>query len=167
MLMWSLEQDEVLLWQGRPAPRCYLFRFWRSQLVALIVLLLGWVLFWQGRQHDVNLLALIFFLALFLSALVAGPLRLIYLRRHWETLFYAVSDRRLLVQSGSKKQIVSYPWLLLDAIAFHPSTDQLADIELTFTDSRRLVLECLEEPRTCLRALPLTAANSLEKKTPV
>ncbi|MBD1399078.1 hypothetical protein [Pelovirga terrestris] len=167
MLIWPLEQDEVLLWQGRPAPRCYLFRCWRGQLVTLIVLLFVGAFFRQVRQQDVTSMTLIFFLALFLLALVYGPLRLIYLRWHWETLFYAVSDRRLLVRSGSNKQMVSYPWLLLDAIVVHPYTDQLADIELTFADSRRVVLACLEEPRTCLRALPLPAANSPEKNTSV
>lgn len=159
MLIWPLEQDEVLLWQGRPAPRCYLFRYWLSQLVALIVLLLVGAFFWQGRQHDINFLALIFFLALFLLALVYGPLRLLYLRWHWETLFYAVSDQRLLVRYGYNKHIVSYPWGMLDDIVTHPHTNQLADIELTFSDSRRVVLECLEEPETCLRALPLKATN--------
>jgi hypothetical protein len=159
MLIWPLEQDENLLWQGRPAPRCYIFRYWRSQLVAHIVLLSVGAFFWHGRQQDLTFLALIFFLALLLMSLVCGPLRLIYLRWHWETLFYAFSDRRLLVRHGNNRQIVSYSWRLLDAIILHPYTDQLADIELAFTDSRRMVLECLEEPETCLRALPPTTSN--------
>ena len=109
---------------------------------------------------------LIFCLVLLLLALVGGPLRLIYLRWHWETLFYAVSDRRLLVRHGSHQQIVSYPWRTLDAIVLHPYTDHLADIELKFSDTQPVVLECLEEPGACLRALPLAAANPPEGNPP-
>ena len=28
-VQWPLEEDETLLWQGRPAPRCYTFRNWK------------------------------------------------------------------------------------------------------------------------------------------
>jgi hypothetical protein len=122
---------------------------------------------WQGRDHDVTPWLLVFLLVLFLLALVCGPVRLIYLRWRWETLFYAISDQRLLVRPGSNKQTVSYPWLMLYAIALHPYTDHLADIELKFTDSQRVVLECLEEPGTCLRVLSALAANSPEQQDPV
>lgn len=167
MLIWPLEEDEVILWQGRPAPRCYLFRYWRSQLVALIILLFVGAFFWQTRQHAVALSTLVFLLVLLLPALVFGPLRLVYLRWRWETIFYAVTDRRLLVRQGRNKQTVSYPWLSLHAMVLHPYTDQLADIELKFTGSRRVVLECLEEPKTCLRALSALATNPLKHQDPV
>lgn len=161
MLIWPLEKDEVLLWQGRPAPRCYLFRHWRSQLGALIVLLFFGVLSGQAGQRDVSFLIWVFLLVPVLLALVFGPLRLVYLRWRWETLFYAVSDRRLMVRHGNNKKTVSYPWLRLHAVILHPYTDRLANIELTFTDSRRVVLECLEEPGTCLRVLPVPAIHPL------
>jgi len=167
MLTWPLEEDEVLLWQGRPAPRCYLFRHWRSQLVALAILLFFGTSLWPAFQRD-DLSALWFFLLLpMLPALVLGPLRLVYLRWRWETLFYAVSDRRLLIRCGRNKQTVSYPWLMLEAIVLHPYTDRLANIELKFTDSRRVLLECLEEPKTCLRVLSGLTANPLEQQDPV
>jgi|SRR6056297_1349569 len=167
MLVWPLEEDEMLLWQGRPAPRCYLFRYWRSQLVALVFLLSVGAFFWQAWQYAVALVTLVFLLVLFMSALAFGPFRLVYLRWRWETLFYAASDRRLLVRHGSNKQPVSYPWLSLQAIVLHPYTDQLADIELKFTGSRRVVLECLEEPKACLRALSAIATNPLKQQDPV
>lgn len=167
MLTWPLEKNETLLWQGRPAPRCYLFRYWRSQLVAFVVLLFLGTFFWQPWQLDVAPSTLSFLLVLFVAAVVLGPLRLIYLRWHWETLFYAVSDRRLLIQCGRNIQTVSYPWLMLEAIVLHPYTERLANIELNFTDSRRVMLECLEEPKTCLRVLSGLTANPLEQQDPV
>jgi hypothetical protein len=56
---------------------------------------------------------------------------------------------------------------MLYAISLHPYTDHLADIELKFADSQRVVLECLEEPRTCLRVLSALAANSPEQQDQV
>jgi hypothetical protein len=167
MLIWPLEKNEVLLWQGRPAPRCYLLRHWRSQLGALVVLLLFGVFFGQAWQRDAALPVLAFLLVPLLLALIFGPLRLVYLRRRWETLFYAVSDRRLMVRQGWSKQTISYPWLTLHAIVLHPYTDQLADIELIFADASPMVLECLEEPRTCLRILPAPALYPPGQQDPV
>ncbi len=167
MLVWPLEQNEVLLWQGRPAPRCYLFRYWRSQLGALIVLLFFGALFGQAWQRDLSLPALGFLLLPLLPALLFGPIRLVYLRWRWETLFYAVSDRRLFVRYGWNKQTLSYPWLTLHTVILHPYTDRLATIELTFADSRRVLLECLEEPTICLRTLPAAAINPPGQEDPV
>ncbi|MBW6509551.1 MAG: hypothetical protein K0A94_08420 [Desulfuromonadales bacterium] len=167
MLVWPLEKNEVLLWQGRPAPRCYLLRHWRSQLGALVVLLFFGPLFLGSWHRELSLLTLALFLLPLLPALVLGPLRLVYLRRRWETLFYAVTDRRLLVRYGLNKQTLSYPWLSLHAVTLHPYTDRLATIELRFTDSRRVMLECLEEPTTCLRTLPAAAINPLGQEDPV
>lgn len=167
VLVWPLEKNEVLLWQGRPAPRCYLFRYWRSQLGALVVLLFFGTLFGQAWHHDASRPTLVLLLLPLLPALVFGPLRLFYLRWRWETLFYAVTAQRLLVRHGWNKQPFSYPWLTLHAILLHPYTDRLATIELTFTDSRRVMLECLEEPKTCLRTLPAVAINPLGQEDPV
>jgi len=167
MLIWPLEKNEVLLWQGRPAPRCYLFRCWRSQSVALVVLLFLGVFFWQAWKRDASYAIWFFLLVPMLPALVFGPLRLVYLRWRWETLFYAVSNRRLLVRHGWHKQTLSYPWLTLQAIVLHHYTNQLATIELLFTDSRRVLLECLEEPKTCLRTLPASEINHRKQQDPV
>lgn len=167
MLIWPLENTEVLLWQGRPAPRCYLFRYWRSQLGALVVLLVFGAFSGQAWQRDVSLPMLFLFLLPLLLALAFGPFRLLYLRWHWETLFYAVTDRRLLVRHGLNNHVLSYPWVTLHAIVLHPYTDQLADIELTFADANRVILECLEEPRICMRALPAVAENFLDQRDAV
>ena len=154
MLKWPLEKNEDLLWQGRPAPRCYLLRHWRGQIACVFALIVSIFMFVQAIQRDLSPVTITLLLLLVLIFLAVGPLRLMLLRRCWEGIFYAVTDRRLLIQRGGKKQPVSFPWVNLQAVAVHPYTERLADVELTFVDSRRIVLECLEEPDTCLRVLP-------------
>ena len=36
-----LEDDETVVWEGRPAPRCFTFRNWKHSLVGILLLLLG------------------------------------------------------------------------------------------------------------------------------
>jgi len=167
MLIWPLEKNETLLWQGRPAPRCYLFRLWPSQLFAFFMLLVCFIFFWQAWQRDASLPILGILLLPLLLFLVLGPLRLGYVRWQWETVFYAATDRRVIIRSGYAKQAVSYPWGAVDAIVLRRYTDHLADIELIFADKRRVVLECIEEPRNCLRALPAKPTNPLGQQHPV
>ncbi len=154
MLKWSLEKNEDLLWQGRPAPRCYLMRHWRGQIVCIVALVVSVFMFVQAIRHDFSAITIILLLLLVLLFLAAGPVRLILLRLRWETVFYAVTDRRLLIQCGGEQQTTSYPLANLQTIATRSYTEHLADIQLTFMDSSAIVLECLEEPDTCLRALP-------------
>ena len=46
---WSgiLEVDEEIVWQGRPAPRCFTFRNWIHSLFGIVILIaaIGWFFF--------------------------------------------------------------------------------------------------------------------------
>lgn len=155
MLNWSLDEDEILLWQGRPAPRCYLFRYWRSiSLSSLALGLIVSVLWWFGGPGlPPSSLALL--LLLIALCAVFGPIRLVLLRWRWESVFYAVTDRRTLVQKSFKRVPRSYPHKQLRRIVIHSYSERLASIELLFEGFSVVVLECLEEPDACLESLPL------------
>ena len=154
MIRWPLEKNEDMLWQGRPAPRCYLLRHWRGQVVCVFALIVCIFMVVQAIQRDFSAVAITLLLLFMLIILAVGPVRLILLRYRWESIFYALTDQRLLVQRGSQQQTISYPLVNLQSIVLCSYAERLADIKLTFLDSSRIVLECLEEPDTCLRALP-------------
>ena len=143
-----------MLWQGRPAPRCYLFRHWRGQLACVVALTGFSFLLIHALKRDVRPIILILLLVSVFIFLAVGPVRLLLLRCRWENIFYAVTSQRFLILYGRKQQIGSYPLADLQSVKVSPYSDKLADIELIFADSRRIVFECLEEPATCLRVFP-------------
>ncbi|MFO7765015.1 MAG: hypothetical protein R6V33_01135 [Pelovirga sp.] len=149
-----MRHNEDLLWQGRPAPRCYLMRHWRSQIICIVALVISIYLFVAAFQRDFSVTTLTLLLLPVLFFLALGPVHLIVRRRRWESVFYAVTSQRLLIQRGANQQISCYPLTKLQAVAIHSYTEHLADVELIFADSRPILFECLEEPENCLRVLP-------------
>lgn len=154
MSRWSLRHNEELLWQGRPAPRCYLMRHWRSQVFCIVALVIFICLYVAALQRDFSVMTLTLVLLPVLIFLALGPARLIVRRRRWESVFYAVTSQRLLIQHGLNQQISSYPLIKLQMVAIHSYSERLADLEMTCVDFRPVVFECLEEPDNCLRVLP-------------
>lgn len=150
---WSelLEDGEVLLWSGRPAPRCYTFRNWKHSLVGLLLLLLGGWWLTVGLQlaavYRAPYLAWIP-LPVCLAGLYLAFGHLLKSRIEWEYLFYAVTDRRLLSRRG---KIATLQQLPLDALTFFrlkPYSPQLGSLAI-FAGSaeRRLDFKCIEQPR--------------------
>ncbi len=98
-----LEPQERIRWEGRPAPRCYTFRRWRLSVYGILLLLLSVFLFVVGiplgNSQGWPLLYLLpvplIALGLYLSF---G--HVLFARREWEHLFFAVTDRRILVHQG-------------------------------------------------------------------
>lgn len=43
-----LQKEENIVWQGKPAPRCYTFRNWAHSLFGLVLLLSCFVWFYVG-----------------------------------------------------------------------------------------------------------------------
>ncbi|MDT8441136.1 MAG: PH domain-containing protein [Desulfuromonadales bacterium] len=98
-----LTEGETLRWQGKPAPRCFVFRNWRYSVYGVLLLIA--TLIWQSvclhvaRTDGLPWLAWLplpfILLALYLTA---GYLLLA--RLEWSQVDYAVTDRRLLVRRG-------------------------------------------------------------------
>ncbi len=110
---WPLEPGETILWQGRPAPRCYTFRNWKLVLAgtALFLACSFWLML--GAQlveaEGYSSVLILMTLPLVLATFFLGPGQLLLARWRWEKLFYALTEERLLVRTGLiSAQIFSY-----------------------------------------------------------
>lgn len=85
---WPLSEGETLLWQGRPAPRCYTFRHWLQALIGSVLFLAS--SFWlmvgvqliRAEGHSLWLLPVPVLLVV--GAFVVGPGQLLLARIRWE-----------------------------------------------------------------------------------
>jgi hypothetical protein len=148
----QLQTDEVLVWQGKPAPRCYTLRNWPHSMFGVVLLLACAVWFFLGLnlESDPHYAVYSWLPVPFLLAglyLTIG--HLLIARLEWESVYYAISDRRLLVQQGLWKKDVS-SFLLKDIIWFRlqPFTATLGSVSVRATgEHRTLVVACIEYPR--------------------
>ncbi len=156
---WSLAEGETLLWQGRPAPRCYTFRHWLQATIGTILFLACSFWLMVGvqlvRAHGYSQLLIIAPLLLVVAAFFVGPGQLILARWRWEKIFYALTDQRLLVRNrlfGSK----TLTYQLSDFKHFKQKKygQQLLSLRMSFNGSAPIVLECLEFPDNFLNLLP-------------
>jgi len=152
---WPLESDEQLLWQGRPAPRCYVWRNWKLALAATMLFLASsfwWMLAYQLAVNEGSPWWLQLIPApLVLVSIWFGPVKILLARMRWEKLFYALSDQRLMIRDGLfDAQIES---VLLDQISDWQQkkySDQLVSIRLILKDHPAVILFCLEQPQNLL-----------------
>lgn len=157
---WSeyLQPGERLLWSGRPAPRAYTFRRWRSSIFGFLLLFLA--IYWQlvGVQ-----LRLVFGIPVFdylpvpfmAVGLYYGIGQVFLARLEWEKVFYALTDQRLLAMRGLFRWRIEYlPTDQLNALGSQPLGEHLATLQVSgCTPARRLTLYCLEHPELLSRKL--------------
>lgn len=151
---WSvhLEPGERLCWEGRPAPRCYVFRHWRRSFFGVLLLLLAvwWQIIWyqEGRLYGWTWLTWLP-LPVLLISFYASIGHLIFSRLRWEHLFYALTDRRILIVHGLlRRQLTSMPLTELTSFQFRPLGMHLGSFRLLAGNSGpTLQLCCLEHPR--------------------
>ena len=160
-----LQEGEQLLWQGRPAPRCYTFRHWLQALIGTILFLA--CSFWlmvglQLVRHSGYSRWLIAVpLLLVIGAFLIGPGQLLIARWRWGKIFYALTDRRLLVRGSLFGQGVrSYPLDAYRQVKRKRYGKDLVSLRLLFRDHPAAVLECLEHPELLLRHLPETTSTA-------
>jgi hypothetical protein len=141
-----LHAGETLRWEGRPAPRCHTFRYWRFSLAGAVLLaLLGG---WQGAAVPMgapNLPALMVFpMAIFALVLLLGlPL---WQRWTWETIFYAITDQQLLFATG--RRVHAIPLRTITAVRLDYQGAELGTLYVYWSTALPLVLSCLEYPQT-------------------
>lgn len=151
-----LAPGEDILWQGRPAPRCFTFRHWKKAafglfflLVCSCWLLVGMQLAGEYRNPWLGLLPIPF--VVIGCNLAFGPLLLA--RLEWENVYFALTDRRLITLRGIRRQRV----VALDRHAIHyfrmnRQGEELATLRVHGqADDPVLFLHCVQQP------LPLTA----------
>lgn len=102
-----LATGEVIIWQGRPAPRCFTFRHWKKAAFGLFLLLVcvGWLLIGMQLAGEYQnpwpgLLPIPF--VVIGCNLAFGPLLLA--RLEWENVYLALTDRRLITLRGVRRQ---------------------------------------------------------------
>jgi hypothetical protein len=165
---WSLEEGEIFLWQGRPAPRCYTFRHWLQATIGTILFLASSFWLMVGAQlvraHNYSWWLAVAPLLLAIAAFFVGPGQLALARLRWEEIFYALTDQRLLVRNsliGRKTSV----YRLSDYKQFKQKKygQHLSSIRLSFKGSAPITLECLEHPESLLDHLPKKVSKSASR----
>ncbi|MDX2480096.1 MAG: hypothetical protein QNK24_07150 [Desulfuromusa sp.] len=162
---WSLEEGETILWQGRPAPRCYTFRHWLQATIGTILFLASSFWLMVGvqlvRAHNYSWWLAVAPLLLAIAAFFVGPGQLVLARLRWEEIFYALTDQRLLVRNSIIGRSTS-TYQLCDYKQFKQKQygQRLASIRLSFNGSAPIILECLEHPENFLDHLPKKESKS-------
>jgi len=151
---WSdvLIDDEQVLWQGRPAPRCFTFRNWIHSLFGLVILIaaIGWLIYGVhlGNEHQQVVYALIPVPFLLVGAWLAFG-HLILARLEWEKVYYALTDRRLVAVRGLLGKRLD-EIALADLIYFQlrPLGAELGTVRVQGRrHEQRLTVCCIEYPR--------------------
>jgi hypothetical protein len=171
---WSadLQAEETVQWEGKPAPRCFVFRNWRHSVFGILLLLLA--SFWQmvGYQlqaaYHTSLLVWIPF-PFVLAGVYLGMGHHLLARLEWEKVFYAVTDRRILARRGFFRRRLEVLELRdLTFFRVQPLGAELASFRISGGDpEKRIVLSCIEHPGrlTALLESALAANNRLERQS--
>lgn len=157
---WSswLEEGESLRWEGRPAPRCFTFRNWRHSLFGLFLLIIA--VYWQIVALELAMAYGLSFIAwiplpVLLAALFLSLGHLLLSRLEWERIFYAITDRRVLVLRGIRRQrLHALPLVQVTYFRLKYQAENLGTLRVHGAPSARpLVLHCLEHPRRATELL--------------
>jgi hypothetical protein len=155
---WPLQDHEQLLWQGVPAPRCYIFRHWLQALLGTLLFLAS--SFWlmvgvqlvRAENHSYWLLSIPVLLVV--GSFMVGPGRILLARLRWEKIAYALTDQRLLVRNRLLSGKISvYPLNEFCGCRRKRYGKNLLSLRLSFSDRPSVILECLEHPELLLRHL--------------
>ncbi|MDO3379616.1 hypothetical protein [Geoalkalibacter halelectricus] len=159
-----LEKDENLLWEAKPAPRCYTFRNWRRTILGLLLLTLAvyWEMAGLGMTSGFGPQFLGWLLLPLLGAGVwfsAG--HMLVARREWENVFYAASDRRLLLRCGLLRPRQQQLLLAgLSGYRVHAYGLHLADVQVFTGDAKTsLTFHCIEHPEKLTELLEKSLAE--------
>lgn len=152
MMDWTtiLNEQELLVWQGRPAPRCFTFRRWPQALFGAVVLVIA--LWWQWaslslvREQGQVIWGWIPLPFVLIGCYLAIG-QLLVARWEWRRVFFAVSDQRLLIQCGVwRRRLISIPLTQLSYLRVDPVGERLGHLAVE-AGQRRVTLCCLEEPQ--------------------
>lgn len=149
---WRLVQDEKICWQGCPAPRCYVYRGFSVLVRLFVVMVLAGGALWWWQLPLLSPVGSVLTL-MFAGCVALGPGRICYRRFCWESVFYALTNQRLLVRKRWNKAPAAYELAQLRDISIIYYSHQLATIVLTFQTETSVRLECLEQPHRCLTFL--------------
>lgn len=158
-LEWQLKEGESVLWQGRPAPRCYTFRHWVQALIGSVLFLASSFWLMVGvqliRAENYSWWLLPVPILLVLGSFLVGPVQLIMARLRWEKIYYALTDQRLLIRNSLfGRRVCSYPIKDYRSYKTKKYGKKLLSLRLSFHNSKVAILECIEYPELFLDHLP-------------
>ncbi len=159
VLEWPLIEGETLCWQGRPAPRCYVFKRWLQALLGTLIFLASSLWLMVGyhlvSSQDITPWLLIIPLLLIIVAFGIGPGHILMARMRWEHIFYALSDQRLFVRSGRNGRLKIYSLAAYRGFQKRRYGKRQVSFRLKFSDEVPVVLECLEHSENFTACLPV------------
>lgn len=163
-LDWSLNEGESVLWQGRPAPRCYTFRHWVQALIGSVLFLATSFWLMVGiqliRAENYSWWLLPVPILLVLGSFLVGPAQLILARLRWEKIYYMLTDQRLLIRNSLlSRRVRSYQ---IEDYRYYKTKKygkRLLSLRLSFLNSKVVILECIEHPELFLAHLPGTKSS--------
>jgi len=146
-----LLDGERILWEARPAPRCFVFRQWPQALFGAVFLLL--CLVWQvwgvavARAHDATW-AVWLPLPFVLLGLQLSVGRLVAARLEWPHVTYAITDHRLLVRCGLlRRRLLCLELNEMTGFRLNFQSENLGTLHVYREKERLRTLYCLEYPR--------------------
>ena len=144
MIQGELGDGETILWQGRPAPRCYTFRLWKQALAGSILFLTSsfWLMLALQLIKDGHPFWLILLpMPLIAGSFVFGPVQILLARWRWPKIFYQLTDQRLILDPGQATHINE----ILDVKVKKQGKD-LASLRIEIADGEPLIIRCIEQP---------------------
>jgi hypothetical protein len=166
----TLDVGEEICWEGRPAPRCYTFRNWRHSFFGLV--LMPVCSYWQYSGLDFAVEYDIFWLAwlplpFLLMALYLTIGHLFQARLEWNHIYYAITDRRLLIQRGLlTRRIDSLELQDITYFSLLPQGEQLGTLQVHKGQEKRLTLYCVEHPRQATDLLEVAMGDKAKTLSP-
>ena len=164
---WPLAAGETLLWQGRPAPRCYTFRNWKLALAgtALFLACSFWMMLGLQLEEtgEFSILLILLPAPLVIATFLLGPGYLILSRWRWENIYYALTDRRVLMRGGLLQvRVRAYSALEISGWQQKRFGEQLASIRILRGKETPLIFACLEHPQTLTQHFPQHDAGQID-----
>jgi hypothetical protein len=144
-------QEEESLWQGRPAPRCYTFQYWKQALIGSALFLLSsfWLLLALELIADGQPMWLAFLpIPLILGSFYFGPMQILLARLTWAKVFYQMTTKTLYLPAGKNLQLAE-----VVEVKIKKQGESLASLRITAAGSKPAILHCVEHPEILLALL--------------
>lgn len=149
--MIKLQNGEQIIWEGKPAPRCYTFRHWRHSIFGLFFLLVS--VAWQSMgivlSDSVPLGWMTWVPVPFIIIGVYFSVgHLLQARLEWSHVWYAVTDSRIIAVRGLLKRSTA-SMSLRDVIYFkmRPLGEHLGTLQIQNRNGSKILFHCLEHPK--------------------
>jgi len=147
----GLADEQKIIWQGRPAPRCYTFQYWKQALIGSVLfltssfwLMLALELIEEGQPLWLALLPL----PLIVASFVFGPLQILVARWRWSKIFYHLTPQSLYQSNGRSAQLTA-----VTDIKIKKKGEKLASLRVAVENSRPMIIHCVEQPDRLLALL--------------